>query len=83
MTSLFHRSLAEIIPDPNPLLIRRFVAILATIACPPWSPGIIGRAKAMKYCVAVRPTRLSPASLLSSYQIRKRMAEQNYKTKLL
>jgi len=35
LTSLLHCSLAEIIPDPKPLMIRPFVSMLATIACAP------------------------------------------------
>jgi hypothetical protein len=82
LTSLLYSTLAEIIPDPNPLMILCFVAILATIACAP----LVLRHHWERYHheVSVAPwlAHLSPACLTSSYPIRKRMVGQNDKIKM-
>ena len=69
LTSFLHCSLTEIIPEPNPLMIPRFVETLTAIA---YASLVLGRTITMK-----PPAHLSPANL-TSYQIRKRIAVQNH-----
>jgi len=78
LTSFLHCSLTEIIPEPNRLMIPRFVEMLTAIV---YASLVLGRPWENRYhevSVAPWPAHVSPASLTCSYQIRKRIAVQNH-----
>jgi len=58
LTSLLHCSLAEIIPDPNPLTIPPFIAMFAAIACAPIVLGRHWERHYHKVCIAPWPAHL-------------------------